>query len=75
MNKSDKPKQETAFHSLTPDTVITLGPFFGLSQPCPFYRMAHSLASIRAVEDAVGMTVPLNSELIRNIIMGSYNFV
>ncbi|MBW2506872.1 MAG: serine/threonine protein kinase [Deltaproteobacteria bacterium] len=24
MNKSDKPKQETAFHSLTPDTVITL---------------------------------------------------
>jgi len=24
MNKSDKPKQETAFHSLTPDMVITL---------------------------------------------------
>jgi len=24
MNKSDKPKQETAFHNLTPDTVITL---------------------------------------------------
>ena len=24
MNKSDKPQQETAFHSLTPDTVITL---------------------------------------------------
>ena len=24
MNKSDKPQQETVFHSLTPDTVITL---------------------------------------------------
>jgi len=40
---------------------------------CGVCTTVHSLASIRAVENAVGMTVPLNAELIRNIIMGIQN--
>ncbi len=40
---------------------------------CGVCTTVHSVASIRAVEDALGMTVPLNAELIRNIIMGIQN--
>ncbi|HSH68836.1 MAG TPA: nickel-dependent hydrogenase large subunit, partial [Deferrisomatales bacterium] len=40
---------------------------------CGVCTTVHSLASIRAVEDAVGMRVPLNAELIRNLIMGIQN--
>jgi hydrogenase large subunit len=38
---------------------------------CGVCTTVHSIASIRAVENAVGITVPKNAELIRNIIMGS----
>ncbi len=37
---------------------------------CGVCTTVHSIASIRAVEDAIDVTVPLNAELIRNIIMG-----
>jgi [NiFe] hydrogenase large subunit/hydrogenase large subunit len=37
---------------------------------CGVCTTVHSIASIRAVEDALDITVPLNGELIRNIIMG-----
>ncbi len=40
---------------------------------CGVCTTVHSVASIRAVEDALGMTVPLNAELIRNLIMGIQN--
>ncbi len=40
---------------------------------CGVCTTVHSMASIRAVEDALDMTVPLNAELIRNLIMGSQN--
>lgn len=40
---------------------------------CGVCTTVHSLASVRAVEDAVGMQVPLNAELIRNLIMGIQN--
>ncbi len=40
---------------------------------CGVCTTVHSLASVRAVEDAVGMTVPWNAELIRNLIMGIQN--
>ncbi len=40
---------------------------------CGVCTTVHAMASIRAVEDAVGMTVPLNAELIRNLIMGIQN--
>ena len=40
---------------------------------CGVCTTVHSIASVRAVEDAVGMTVPLNAELMRNLIMGIQN--
>ncbi|MHB8763097.1 MAG: nickel-dependent hydrogenase large subunit [Deferrisomatales bacterium] len=40
---------------------------------CGVCTTVHALASVRAVEDAVGMTVPLNAELIRNLIVGIQN--
>ena len=40
---------------------------------CGVCTTVHAMASIRAVEDAVGMRVPLNAELIRNLIMGIQN--
>ncbi|GAB4259537.1 nickel-dependent hydrogenase large subunit [Deferrisoma sp.] len=40
---------------------------------CGVCTTVHSVASVRAVEDAVGMQVPLNAELIRNLIMGIQN--
>jgi len=40
---------------------------------CGVCTTVHSIASIRAVEDALGTTVPLNAELIRNLIMGIQN--
>lgn len=38
---------------------------------CGVCTTVHSLASIRAVENALGITVPFNAEMIRNIIIGS----
>lgn len=38
---------------------------------CGVCTTVHSIASIRAVENAVGIKVPYNAELIRNIIMGA----
>lgn len=40
---------------------------------CGVCTTVHSIASIRAVENALGIKVPYNAELIRNIIMGSQN--
>ncbi len=37
---------------------------------CGVCTTVHALASVRAVENAVGMQVPLNAELMRNLIMG-----
>jgi hydrogenase large subunit len=37
---------------------------------CGVCTTVHSIASIRAVENAVGMKVPFNAEMIRNVIMG-----
>jgi len=38
---------------------------------CGVCTTVHSIASIRAVENALGIKVPFNAEMIRNIIMGS----
>lgn len=38
---------------------------------CGVCTTVHSIASIRAVENAIGVKVPYNAELIRNIIIGS----
>ncbi|MGD9808199.1 MAG: nickel-dependent hydrogenase large subunit [Deferribacterales bacterium] len=38
---------------------------------CGVCTTVHSIASIRAVENALGIKIPYNAELIRNIIMGS----
>jgi len=40
---------------------------------CGVCTTVHSLASIRAVEDALDIKIPFNAEMIRNIIMGSQN--
>jgi hydrogenase large subunit len=38
---------------------------------CGVCTTVHSIASIRAVENALGIQIPYNAEIIRNIIMGS----
>lgn len=40
---------------------------------CGVCTTVHSIASVRAVENALGITVPPNADLIRNIIMGIQN--
>lgn len=40
---------------------------------CGVCTTVHSIASIRAVENAIGTKIPLNAELIRNIIIGTHN--
>jgi len=40
---------------------------------CGVCTTVHSIASIRAVENALGIKVPPNAEIIRNIIMGIQN--
>ncbi len=40
---------------------------------CGVCTTVHSMASIRAVEDALGIRIPDNARLIRNIIMGIQN--
>jgi Ni,Fe-hydrogenase I large subunit len=40
---------------------------------CGVCTTVHSIASVRAVENALGIKVPPNAELIRNIIMGIQN--
>lgn len=37
---------------------------------CGVCTTVHSIASIRAVENALGIKIPFNAEMIRNIIMG-----
>ncbi|TLN26004.1 nickel-dependent hydrogenase large subunit [bacterium] len=37
---------------------------------CGVCTTVHSIASVRAVEDALDITVPLNAELLRNIMIG-----
>jgi len=37
---------------------------------CGVCTTVHSIASIRAVENALGIKVPFNGEMIRNIIIG-----
>jgi hydrogenase large subunit len=38
---------------------------------CGVCTLVHGLASVRAVEDALGITVPPNGELIRNLMAGA----
>ena len=38
---------------------------------CGVCTVVHGLTSVRAVEDALGITVPENAELIRNLMIGS----
>ena len=38
---------------------------------CGVCTTVHALASVRAVEDAVGISVPPTAELIRNIMMAT----
>jgi hydrogenase large subunit len=38
---------------------------------CGVCTTTHALASVRAVENAVGMKVPFNAEMIRNVIMAA----
>ncbi|PLX99139.1 MAG: hydrogenase 2 large subunit [Desulfuromonas sp.] len=40
---------------------------------CGVCTTVHSIASIRAVENALGIKIPFNAEMIRNIIMGIQN--
>ncbi len=40
---------------------------------CGVCTTVHSIASVRAVENALGIKIPPNAELIRNIIMGIQN--
>jgi len=40
---------------------------------CGVCTTVHSIASIRAVENALGIKVPFNAEMIRNIIIGIQN--
>jgi len=40
---------------------------------CGVCTTVHAIASIRSVENALGIRIPLNAELIRNIIMGIQN--
>ena len=39
---------------------------------CGVCTTVHAIASVRAVENALGIEVPLNAQLIRNIVMGSH---
>src|SRR5512136_1821661 len=47
--------------------------WFWTQRFCGVCTTVHSIASIRAVENALGIKVPLNAELIRNIIIGIQN--
>ena len=38
---------------------------------CGVCTVVHGLTSVRAVEDALGVTVPENAELIRNLMIGA----
>jgi hydrogenase large subunit len=38
---------------------------------CGSCGSAHALASVRAVEQALGLTIPTNARLIRNVLLGS----
>ncbi|MFZ4537393.1 nickel-dependent hydrogenase large subunit, partial [Propionivibrio sp.] len=38
---------------------------------CGVCTVVHSLTSVRAVEDALGYTIPTNARHIRNLLMGS----
>jgi Ni,Fe-hydrogenase I large subunit len=38
---------------------------------CGSCGSAHALASVRAVENALGLTIPKNARLIRNVLLGS----
>lgn len=40
---------------------------------CGVCTTVHAIASVRSVENALGIQIPLNAELIRNIIMGIQN--
>ena len=40
---------------------------------CGVCTTVHALASIRAVENALGLTIPDNARILRNIIIGSQN--
>ena len=39
---------------------------------CGVCTTVHAMASVRAVEDALGLEVPLNAQLIRNLILISH---
>jgi hydrogenase large subunit len=40
---------------------------------CGVCTTVHALASVRAVEDAIGVEIPDNARLVRNIIAGTQN--
>lgn len=40
---------------------------------CGVCTTVHALASVRSVENALGMEIPLNAQYIRNIIMGAHS--
>ncbi|MGI6207696.1 MAG: nickel-dependent hydrogenase large subunit [Anaerolineae bacterium] len=40
---------------------------------CGVCTTVHAIASVRAVENALGITIPPNARLIRNLIMGAQN--
>lgn len=42
-----------------------------VQRTCGVCTTVHALASVRAVEDAIGITVPPNAEMVRNIMAGA----
>ncbi len=42
-----------------------------VQRTCGVCTSIHSIASVRAVEDALGIVIPPNAEMVRNIMMGS----
>lgn len=39
---------------------------------CGVCTTVHAIASVRAVEDALGMDIPVNAQYIRNLILASH---
>ena len=42
-----------------------------VQRACGVCTTVHALASVRSVEDALGIEIPPNAEMVRNIMLGS----
>jgi hydrogenase large subunit len=46
-----------------------------VQRTCGVCTTTHAIASIRAVENALKITIPPNAEMVRNIMLGTFIFM